>query len=103
MAVFSISGIIILLNLIISYRGFRDRSFYDKYSFIVDSVARQKDYKRLVTSGFLHVSWMHLIFNMLSLYFFSASFENFVGPFYYLIIYFAGLIGGNVLSLFIHR
>jgi membrane associated rhomboid family serine protease len=103
MALFSISGILIILNIIISYRGFKDRFFFDKYSFIVDSVAVQKDYKRLVTSGFLHVSWTHLIFNMFSLYLFSGSVESYIGPINYLVIYTAGLVGGNLLSLFIHR
>ena len=103
MALFSISGILILLNIIISYRGFKDQVFFDKYSFIIDPVIIQKDYKRLVTSGFLHVSWTHLIFNMFSLYLFSNSLESYLGPINYLIIYTAGLLGGNVLSLFIHR
>src|SRR3954454_18030029 len=103
MAVFSISGILILLNLIISYRGFRDRGFFDRYSFIVDAVARQKDYKRLFTAGFLHVNWMHLIFNMLALYFFGSSMEAYLGGAEYLLIYVAGLLGGNLLSLTIHK
>lgn len=103
MALFSISGILILLNVIISYRGFKDQFFFDKYSFKIDPVSIQKDYKRLVTSGFLHVSWTHLIFNMFSLYLFSGSLESFIGPVNYLIIYTSGLVGGNLLSLFIHR
>jgi membrane associated rhomboid family serine protease len=103
MALFSISGILILLNIIISYRGFKDRFFYDKYSFTVDQVRVEKDYKRLVTSGFLHVGWSHLFFNMLSLYFFSNSLESFIGPLNFLLIYLVGLAGGNLLSLFIHR
>ena len=103
MGVFSISAILIIVNIIISYRGFKDRFFFDKYAFIVNPVLIQKDYKRLVTSGFLHVSWTHLIFNMFSLYIFSGSLENFIGPVNYLIIYTAGLAGGNLLSLFIHR
>lgn len=103
MALFSISGILIVLNIIISYRGFKDRFFFDKYSFTIDAVSTQKDYKRLVTSGFLHVSWTHLIFNMFSLYIFSSSLESYIGPVNYLVIYTAGLAGGNLLSLFIHR
>ncbi|MDQ6814959.1 MAG: rhomboid family intramembrane serine protease [Bacteroidota bacterium] len=103
MALFSIGGILILLNIITSYRGFKDEIFFDKYSFQIDAVSLYKDYKRLITSGFLHVNWTHLLFNMFSLYIFSSSLESFIGPVNYLIIYTAGLIGGNVLSLFIHR
>lgn len=103
MAIFSISGILILLNILISYRGFKDQFFFDKYSFKIDPVSVQKDYKRLITSGFLHVSWTHLIFNMFALYIFSGSLENVIGPVNYLIIYLGSLAGGNLLSLFIHR
>ncbi len=103
MALLSVSSILILLNIIISYRGFKDRSFFDKYAFTIDKVYTYKDYKLLITSGFLHVSWTHLIFNMFSLYLFSANIESTIGPINYLIIYTAGLLGGNLLSLFIHR
>ncbi len=99
----SITAIIILINLLVSYKGFRDQLFYNRYSFTIDSVKLQKDYKRFVTSGFLHVGWSHLIFNMIALYFFSSNLEALIGVGNFLIIYFAGLIGGNLLSLFIHR
>jgi membrane associated rhomboid family serine protease len=103
MTFISITGIIILINFLVSYRGFKDRSFYEQYNFRIDAVKTQKDYKRLITSGFLHVGWMHLIFNMIALYFFSGSLERYLGPLSFLIIYFVSLLGGNLLSLFIHR
>jgi membrane associated rhomboid family serine protease len=87
----------------VSYRGFKNSQFYDKYKFRVDAVLLYKDYKRMVTSGFLHVNWMHLIFNMIALYFFSGSLESYLGPIRFLTIYFLSLIGGDLLSLFIHR
>lgn len=103
MTLFSIGTILIVLNIFISYKGFKDHYFFEKYSFKVDAVSLQKDYKRLITSGFLHVSWTHLIFNMFFLFFFSGGVENYIGPFNYLLIYTSGLVGGNLLSLFIHR
>jgi membrane associated rhomboid family serine protease len=103
MAIFSINAILIVLNIIFSYRGFKDQFFFDRYAFQIDRVTIDKDYKRLITSGFLHVNWTHLLLNMFSLYLFSGSLEQFTGPFYFVLIYLAGLIGGNLLSLFIHR
>ena len=102
MTTLSISTILIIINIIVSYKGFKDYGFFEKYNFKVNSVLIEKDYKRVITSGFLHVSWTHLIFNMLSLYFFGSNLEMF-GVFTYLLIYFAGLVGGNILSLFIHK
>lgn len=94
---------IILITGIISYKGFYDREFFERYKFEVEKITLYKDYKRLFTSGFLHVGWMHLIFNMLSLYFFSGMVEGTLGALGYLLIYFASLVGGSLLSLLIHR
>lgn len=98
-----LSFLIIIANFIVSWKGFNDRNFYERYEFSIEKIKIYKQYYRLVTSGFLHVNWMHLIFNMLALYFFSASVEFFFGPLQFLLIYFASMIGGDLLSLFIHR
>lgn len=95
--------ILIIVNIAVSYKGFTNETFFDGYKFEVDKITINKDYKRLVTSGFLHVSWMHLIFNMISLYVFSGLVESSLGGFKFLIIYFASLIGGNLLSLLVNR
>jgi membrane associated rhomboid family serine protease len=95
--------ILIIANIVFSYNGLTNNAFYDSYKFKVDSILINKDYKRLVTSGFLHVSWLHLIFNMLSLYAFSGLIESNLGGLHFTIIYFVSLIGGHLLSLFVHR
>jgi hypothetical protein len=46
---------------------------------------------------------MHLIFNMISLYAFSAGFAYLTNGLEYLLIYAGSLVGGNALSLYIHR
>ncbi|HEY4337841.1 MAG TPA: rhomboid family intramembrane serine protease, partial [Puia sp.] len=103
----SSTGFIILLliaaNVLVSYKGFTNRAFFAGYRFEVDKILVNKDYKRLVTSGFLHVGWTHLLFNMLSLYAFSEMVGMVLGTVNFLIIYFASLIGGGLLSLLIHR
>lgn len=99
-----ITGLLLVIVTVgISYRGFSNAAFFEQYKFEIDAILVRKEYSRLIASGFLHVSWMHLIFNMLSLYAFSDSIEYIFGSFQFLIIYFASLIGGNLLALFIHR
>lgn len=98
-----VTWILIAANIIVSYMGFRDQDFFSRYSFEVDKILIYKDYKRLITSGFLHVSWMHLIFNMFSLYFFSNGLESHLGILKFLVIYFASLLCGNLFSLFVHK
>ncbi len=97
------SLILILLNVFMSYKGFKSPAFLDKYAFEVDKILINKQYFRLVTSGFLHVSWPHLIFNMLTLFSFGTAVEYSLGEAQFLIVYFSSLIGGGLLSLFIHR
>ena len=98
-----VTWILIAANIIVSYTGFKDPAFFARYSFEVDKILIYKDYKRIITSGFLHVSWMHLIFNMLSLYFFSGGLESYLGVFKFLVIYFGSLVCGNLFSLFVHK
>ena len=99
----TIGLIILIVNVIFSYKGFTNEQFFDGYKFEVDRILVNKDYKRLITSGFLHVNWTHLIFNMVSLIFFSGSVESYLGGVQFLIIYMASLIGGNLFTLLIHK
>lgn len=94
--------ILVAVNVYISYKGLTNDLFFEKNKFEVDKVLVNKEYKRIITSGFLHVSWTHLIFNMISLYFF-AGIEYYIGGIGFLVVYFAALAGGNLLSLLIHR
>ncbi|MBW8685299.1 rhomboid family intramembrane serine protease [Chitinophaga rhizophila] len=98
-----INLLLIFVNVAVSYKGLKDRSFFNRYAFDVDNILVYKDYKRMVSSGFLHVSWMHLLFNMFALYIFGNSLELKLAPSGYLTLYFISLIGGNILSLMIHR
>jgi membrane associated rhomboid family serine protease len=95
--------VIIAINLLVSYKGFKDHVFFDRFKFEVDKILVHKQWYRLFTSGFLHVSWLHLIFNMISLYAFSDYLELGFGSLPFLIIYFASMMGGDLLALFIHR
>lgn len=99
-----ITGIIIIIaNVVFSYKGFTNKQFFEGYKFEVDKIFINKDYKRLITSSFLHVSWIHLIFNMITLFAFSGSVENHLGGMQFLVIYFASMLGGDLFCLLIHK
>jgi len=99
----TIALIILVVNVVFSYKGFTNEQFFDRYKFEVDKILINKDYKRLITSGFLHVSWMHLIVNMISLMLFSGSVEGYLGGLKFLIVYVASLIGGDLFTLLVHK
>jgi len=98
-----ITLLLIIVNVIVSYRGFKNREFFERYLFEIDQILIHKDSKRLITSGFLHLNWTHLVMNMLGLYFFGSGLETYLGPLLYLLIYFSSLIGGGLLSLLLHK
>jgi membrane associated rhomboid family serine protease len=95
--------LIIAITCGFSCLGFRDPEFTDRYYFWPEAILARREYIRLVTSGFLHLNGRHLLMNMVSLYFFGPMIELVFGAKEFLIIYFAALIGGNLLSLYIHR
>lgn len=95
--------LLIVVTVLVSYKGLTNNLFFESYEFQVDRILVKKDYRRLITSGFLHVSWLHLFFNMFSLYAFSGLVALYLGAVNFFLIYFASLIGGNLLALFVHR
>ncbi len=94
--------IIIAANVIISLKGFNDFSFFEKYKFNIAGI-RRGEQLRMVTSGFLHVDWAHLFFNMFTLFFFANVVISSVGVIKFVLIYLASLIVGNLLSFFFHK
>ncbi|MAU31065.1 MAG: rhomboid family intramembrane serine protease [Flavobacteriaceae bacterium] len=93
----SVAIIIIGLNIFFSYKGFRDRIFFNKYKFSPLRIKRG-EVIRYISSGFLHVDTTHLIVNMFTLYFFVDAVIFRVGEINFLIIYFTSLIFGNWLT-----
>jgi membrane associated rhomboid family serine protease len=66
-------------------------------------LGKSKQWDRLLASATLHGDYMHLIFNMMTLYFFSDVIIRSLGIWQYLTIYFLSIIGGGLLSLWVHR
>lgn len=94
--------VIIALNLIVSFKGFNDLSFFRKYEFHVGSI-RAGEQIRMFSSGFLHVDIAHLAFNMLTLYLFAPYVIAKLGSFTFLMIYAGSLILGNLLTMALHK
>lgn len=94
--------IIIAANVIISFKGFNDHYFFEKYKFNTGAI-RQGEKMRVFSSGFLHVDTGHLFVNMLTLYFFADVVIESLGSSGFLAVYLASLLLGNVLSYFFHK
>lgn len=64
-----------------------DRSLFRPYWLL-----RRQQYATIVASGFMHADLMHLIFNMMTFYFFAFALESYIGTTWFLVLYFAGLL-----------
>jgi len=100
-----ITYIIIALNCIVSFIGFRDKSFFGKYLFSPYSIQRnKKEWYRIFTHAFLHADYMHLLFNMFTFYSIGLVLElnsfqkNFPqhAEYYFVLLY----VGGIMVSAF---
>lgn len=59
------------------------------------------EYYRIFTSAFLHIGFIHLLFNMYALNALGNQVENYFGKKKYLIIYFVSILTSSLLSLII--
>ncbi|MDX1277576.1 rhomboid family intramembrane serine protease [Oceanihabitans sediminis] len=94
--------VIIVANVLISYKGFGDYSFFEKYKFNIGGIKRGEQF-RMFSSGFLHVDTQHLIFNMLTLFFFADVVIQYIGSLGFVLVYVGSLILGSLLSLYFHK
>ena len=94
--------VIIVANVLISFKGFNDQSFFRKYEFHMGSV-RAGDQIRMFSSAFLHADIGHLAFNMLTLYFFAPVVIGYLGTLSFGITYFGSLIFGSLLTVVFHK
>ena len=56
---------------------------------------------RLITSGFLHIGLMHLLFNSFAMYFFGQIAEPMFGSVKFLALFLLAVVGGNVLNNYV--
>ncbi|KOS05188.1 protease [Flavobacterium akiainvivens] len=94
--------ILIGINVLVSYKGFNDQLFFRKYDFHIGSIRAGEQY-RMFTSAFLHADIMHLIFNMLTLYFFAPVVMVLMGIPSFIAVYALSLLAGNLLTFAFHK
>jgi len=99
----SIIIIVIAITAIISFIAFNNQEIFEKYKFNVGAIQHRKEYVRIISAGFLHADIMHLLFNMMTLYFFGPIILEGFGNIGFLIIYFGSILLGNIFSLFIYQ
>jgi len=81
---------LIAITCLVSWMAFNNRKLADRLILWPPAIDKHKQYDRLLTYGFIHADFMHLLFNMITLYFFGRQIE----------VLMTGLVGVWVYPLF---
>ena len=90
-------------TIVISLIGLGSRELRTRFIFWPYGLVRNHQWHRLITSGFVHADLGHLIFNMLSYFFFAFALEGTIGTTRFLVLYFASLVLSELGTWVKHR
>jgi membrane associated rhomboid family serine protease len=70
------TNLIIGITVIISMIAMNNPKYFYNWAMIPRAIKRNNEYSRFMLSGFVHAGFMHLIFNMITLWSFGQFIEN---------------------------
>lgn len=95
---------LLLINGIVGlYSMFQDQSLLARMAFTPKRIKENREYYRIVTGGFIHAGLGHLLFNMITLYYFGPYLELRVGPVAFLLIYFGAGLSAHLMAYTMNR
>ncbi len=94
---------LLIVTLIVSVIGMQRPSFLAWAMLRPYRLFRNREYEKLITSGFVHADGTHLLFNMLTFYFFAFQLERAMGSLRFLALYFFGLVFSEMGTCLKHR
>jgi membrane associated rhomboid family serine protease len=99
-AAFGILGLTIAVSLLglLSAPRILERNLLRPYWLI-----KQREYSTVVTCGFIHADFGHLLFNSLTLFFFGPNLERTIGTTRFVALYFIGLVISSLGTVYKHR
>jgi membrane associated rhomboid family serine protease len=77
----SLTLLIIASTVLVSWLAFNNPRLMERLLLWPPAVERKHQYDRLVTHGFVHADFQHLLFNMITLYFFGRAVEHWFVPY----------------------
>jgi membrane associated rhomboid family serine protease len=98
-----ISYVIIALNVVVFLLVQQNPHLMQKGMLIPYRMVRQGSWYELLSSGFLHGGWTHLLFNMITLLFFGPVLERSIGEVHFFMLYSSGLLFSSLPSLYKHK
>lgn len=95
----SVAVLVLIVIFVLSVIAFEKPALREALLLSPYRVAREGRYHTLLTSGFVHNDWLHLVFNAVAFYFFAVPLEQIVGAEFFLMIYFGSLLASSVPDL----
>ncbi len=109
----SITLIITIITCLVSYQCFNNRALFTKLQHSPYAEVRNNEYYRMISSGFVHGSWMHLGINMFVFYQFGGIIERYFvseslfgemwGRINFVALYFLAIIVGDIPTFIKHK
>jgi membrane associated rhomboid family serine protease len=98
---------ILVLTSIVSFAAFSNPALLERLVLWPPAITRRHQYDRLLTSGFVHADFAHLLFNMFTFFSFGAYMERLftprIGALGYAAFYAAGIVISALPSFLRHR
>ena len=99
--------VLIAITCAVSFTAFNNPKMVNALILWPPAVSRNNDYYRLVSYGLLHADFQHLLFNMITFYFFGRVMEDFynaqLGDYGFVFFYVLALIASILPSYLQHR
>lgn len=99
----NVTIVLIAITVVTSIYGWNNQSIQQRWMFNPFVVHNAKQYHRFLSSGFVHSNTVHLLFNMIALFFFGSVIERIYRDLYgnfgiilYLTTYLAGIVVANI-------
>lgn len=99
--------VLIAVTMLVSWQAFNNSKLLHRLILWPPALQRQHQYDRLLTHGFIHADWQHLLFNMLTLYFFGRGIEQLmtelIGPGVFVFFYLSAIVVAILPTYIRHR
>jgi len=98
-----VACIIFVITLAISLLALYSDELYVRFILHPYSFARGEGWYTIITSGLIHRDWSHLLFNMMSYYFFAFTLETYIGHWQFGLLYTLSLVLSDLPTVAKHK
>jgi membrane associated rhomboid family serine protease len=99
--------LIIAVTVLVSWLAFNNARLAERLILWPPAIDRKHQYDRLVTHGFIHADFQHLLFNMITLFFFGRALEgwfvSYIGATGFVLFYLSAIVAAILPTYLRHR